>query len=589
MGKTFISQDNLPRIPIPKLNDTCNRFIEWVEPLLNKEDFIRTKKIVEKFRSKGGDGEKLQEELIRWSERNNLSNWTAPFWYDIYLKPRHPLPINSNVFYLLKDKLNVLELSQTYIAAALVMSILKFKSLIDKEELEVDSQDGKPICMDQYRKMFSATRIPKRERDELKITLNKKYIVVLYKGNIFTVDVLEDSGETRSFPEIEEDFKHIISKSEGSDDEEIGILTTMNRDKWADARESLLQVDKRNKEYMEKIDSAIFVLCLDDEGIESLDDAANRLLHGNGRNRWFDKSLQFIVTGNGKIGINMEHTGIDGSVMVRLIKFIHEDIDKVYIAENKKSKKKPEKLKVYLNDELRKVIKDTSNQLDDFISNTQIRVLDFNKFGKDLIKTFNISPDAFVQLALQLAQYKLYGRCYSSYEAVMTRKFLHGRIEVMYCVSLESIKFIENMLKVSYDDKIKANSLLEAAKKHKARMNDCRNGRGIDTHLLGLLNMYKLFGKNIGIDFFPEVFNDKGYKILTHSTVCTSTTSTNGIELVGYGPIVDDGFGIRYLKYRDSIRFNMTSRSHIKEKLDKLIFYIEESLVEMAELMEKVI
>jgi len=587
MEKTFINQNNLPRIPIPELNETCNRFIEWVEPLLTKEEFVRTKKIVNKFKSEGGEGEKLQKELIRWAEREDLSNWTAPFWYDMYLKPRHPLPINSNVFYLLKDKLEGSDLSQTYIAAALVLSILKFKALIDKEELKVDLQDGKPICMDQYKKMFSAVRIPRRGKDEFKITPYKNHIAVLYKGNIFALDVIDDSGEMRCFSEVEGDLKHIIAKGESSVDEEIGIFTTMDRDEWAEARESLLQIDKRNKECIEKIDSAIFVLCLDDKSMETLEDASNMLLHGNGRNRWFDKSLQFIVTENGKIGINMEHTGIDGSVMVRLIKFIHENIDKVYVEENKKSKKEPERLEFYLNDELRKVIKSTSNQLGDFISNTQIRVLDFDKFGKDLIKTFKISPDAFVQLALQLAQYKLYGRCYSSYEAVMTRKFLHGRIEVMYCVSLESIKFIENMLSADCDDKTKVDSLIKAAKKQVARMSDCRNGRGIDTHLLGLLNMYELFGENIGVDSLPEIFDDKGYKILTHSTVCTSTTATYGIELVGYGPIVDDGFGIRYLKYRDGIRFNMTSRSHMKEKLDKLMLYIEESLVEMADLMEK--
>jgi carnitine O-acetyltransferase len=32
------------------------------------------------------------------------------------------------------------------------------------------------------------------------------------------------------------------------------------------------------------------------------------MLHSNGHNRWFDKSIQLIVCENGKAGINMEHS-----------------------------------------------------------------------------------------------------------------------------------------------------------------------------------------------------------------------------------------------------------------------------------------
>ena len=34
----------------------------------------------------------------------------------------------------------------------------------------------------------------------------------------------------------------------------------------------------------------------------------------------------------------------------------------------------------------------------------------FTLFGKALLKTFNFHPDTFVQLALQLAYYKLHGK-----------------------------------------------------------------------------------------------------------------------------------------------------------------------------------
>ncbi|WP_053957323.1 choline/carnitine O-acyltransferase [Inediibacterium massiliense] len=586
MKRTFANQDNLPKIPIPKLNDTCNRFIEWVQPLLTEEEFLKTKKMVEKFKSKDGDGKKLQEELIRWAERNNLSNWTAPLWENLYLASRNPLIIEGNVFYIIKNKLKDLGVTQEYMATALILSVCRFKGLIDREELDVDLQEDRPICMLQYKRLFSATRIPRREKDLLKITPSQKYIVVLYKGQIFILDVLLDSGDMRSFVEIQEDLKYIINISKRREGEGLGILTTMNRDEWADTRKSLLKIDETNKENIEKIENAIFALCLDDESPNSLEEASNMMLHGNGKNRWFDKSLQFIVAKNGELGINMEHTGIDGSVMARFTEWIYEDMDKIHTHEKKYLQNRPEKLTFHLNDPLKKQISKAFNQFNEVVSNTETRVFHFDQFGKKLIKTFGISPDAFVQLALQLAQYKLYGRCYSVYEAVMTRKFLAGRIEVMYCVSMESIEFIKNMISDCCDHNKKAASLKKAAQKHVERIKECKNGRGIDGHLLGLLNMYDSFDKEIGVDTLPQIFTDKGYVTLTHSTICTSTSSIKGLKLAGYGPVVEDGFGIRYLKENDYICFNITSRTYMKEKLNRLVLNIEESLIEMAKIMK---
>jgi carnitine O-acetyltransferase len=127
--------------------------------------------------------------------------------------------------------------------------------------------------------------------------------------------------------------------------------------------------------------------------------------------------------------------------------------------------------------------------------------------------------------------------------------------------------------------------LIIATKKHIQRANECRTGNGIYTHFLGLESRYKAAGKNIGISTEPEIFTDAGYQRLINSVVCTSTTSEYGVELAGYGPIVDDGYGIRYFIRKDEICFNLTSRTALKDKLDRLCIYIQESLLEMAELM----
>jgi carnitine O-acetyltransferase len=439
--------------------------------------------------------------------------------------------------------------------------------------------------MEQYKHLFSATRIPRKERDALRITPSQNHILVLYQGSVFSLNVVEDSGVAKPYAEIKDALAYILSMEQHAHGEGVGILTSLPRDTWTDTREHLLWISPQNKEHIEKIDTAVFALCLDTSAPDRLEDISKLMLHGNGKNRWFDKSLQFIVSKNGEIGINMEHTGMDGSVASRFIKFIYEDIDGMNRSKDKKSKNTPEKLVFQLNDDIKKEIAAASEQFDHIVSNQATRVLVFDRFGTNYIKTFYVSPDAFVQLALQLAQHKLFGRCFSAYEPVMTRQFLHGRIDVMYTISHESIAFIEAMNDVSCDVQVKKSTLIKAAQKHIERIKECQNGMGVNGHLMALLKIYENFGEGMGIASMPEIFTDTGYKRLTHSTICTSTTSPHGLALGGWGPVVEDGFGIRYVKDREEIRFNITSRRYMEENLDKLVSYIQESLMEMAKIL----
>ena len=101
----------------------------------------------------------------------------------------------------------------------------------------------------------------------------------------------------------------------------------------------------------------------------------------------------------------------------------------------------------------------------------------------------------------------------------------------------------------------------------------------------GVLEMYDRHGKELGITEVPALFRHFSYRTLTYSTICTSTTSSYGIELAGWGPVVEDGFAIRYLNDHDQITFNMASRKYKEADLDLLVEYIRDSLTKLSELM----
>jgi hypothetical protein len=53
---TYHYQDSLPRLPIPKLEDTCQRYLASQKPLLTPEEYEITKKLTEKFQKQEGPG-----------------------------------------------------------------------------------------------------------------------------------------------------------------------------------------------------------------------------------------------------------------------------------------------------------------------------------------------------------------------------------------------------------------------------------------------------------------------------------------------------------------------------------------------------
>lgn len=65
-----------------------------------------------------------------------------------------------------------------------------------------------------------------------------------------------------------------------------------------------------NAQSFKEVDDSLFVFCLDDYSSPSDPDLSHRnIFHGRkGRNRWFDKALQFIVENNGRAGLNGEVT-----------------------------------------------------------------------------------------------------------------------------------------------------------------------------------------------------------------------------------------------------------------------------------------
>ena len=65
-GVTFAHQEKLPKLPIPSLEDTCNRYLRALEALQDHDEHQKTKLAVREFLGK--DGPMLQQKLKEYAE-----------------------------------------------------------------------------------------------------------------------------------------------------------------------------------------------------------------------------------------------------------------------------------------------------------------------------------------------------------------------------------------------------------------------------------------------------------------------------------------------------------------------------------------
>jgi carnitine O-acetyltransferase len=587
--------DDRPVRPFSSLEQTCAAYLDRLAPLMDPADFQKTTGIVKKFKKAGGEGERLNAELERCAEKDHSVFRLLPYTEDWYLGLRDSLPININPFYVLEQNIHQQIDSQVQRAAMLTVSALRFKALIDQGELEPDTLKGKPLCMHMYNRLFSSCRVPGPGCDKHRSPVSESnstsfqetHIIVFCNGRIFSLEAYSPDGRVRSIEGISRDLTTIKSTASNSDPEHppLGLLTTMDREAWAESRERLVQMDQRNQKNFDIIERSLFVLCLDDECPEDIASEARMMFHGNGKNRWFDKLFQIIVGGNAKAGLCYEHSHIDGSVLIRLVRFLHEDIVKPSNSPEKDALP-PRELHFKFDEEIMAAVRKAQDQFDDQIQQIHIRALKFDQFGEDTIKAFGVSPDAFVQLALQLAQYRLWGRFHTIGETVLMRKFLYGRTEVFQTISSASQQFVLAMGEKQLPAHKKIEYLQESARIHLTNIAKCMDGEGVEGHLSALLAIYRMRGMELGLPLPPELFCDVGWSTLTRAVFCTSTTRSIGVKLIGYGPVIDNGWGIRYARERDHLIFCLTSQSNLTDDLHRFCPILEQALVDMADLFE---
>lgn len=142
----------------------------------------------------------------------------------------------------------------------------------------------------------------------------------------------------------------------------------------------------------------------------------------------------------------------------------------------------------------------------ELLNDVDLHIVCHREFGKGLIKKCKTSPDAFVQMALQLAYYKDIGKHHLTYEASMTRLFKEGRTETVRSCSIESSAWVKSMLNPDSSDEERLKLFKKACDYHQQQYRDAMSGKGVDRHIFCLYVVSKYL--EVDEPFLKEVLSE---------------------------------------------------------------------------------
>lgn len=342
-----------------------------------------------------------------------------------YLTSRVPLAFASNcvrIFHPDPRGLGPLER-----AALLAVGARTLHRDILAGRLEPDRAGDRPLEMRLYESQLASSRHPGPERDNHCICEPAPLgFALLHRGRICWIP-LQRAGADLSAGDVLATLRVAVAHAGEAQAALLG--TALPRDRWAAWRGQLAE-DSANRDVLDALDRALFVLALDDAEPSSPNELITASRDEHQHNRWYDKGTQLLVFANGEAALNYEHSLFDGSNANRLVSELYRTstlapVPGSGVAQPFRA------LGFALVDER------TAAQAAAWVEARRAERAP-NTFtdvhpglGRGDFRALGVSSDATMQVAIHLACARTWGRVLSQNEAVNMRQFAWGRYDTI--------------------------------------------------------------------------------------------------------------------------------------------------------------
>ncbi|XP_014234236.1 carnitine O-acetyltransferase-like isoform X2 [Trichogramma pretiosum] len=584
-----LNKHPLPKQPVPDLEKTVHLYLKSVQPLLTIEELKNTERVLHDFVKDGGIGKKLYMKLQQRYEQTD--NWMSEWWLQsAYLGYRYPVIVHSSPgtvgppqeFKSPKDFYRY--------AAHLIGGVRKYNDMIKSCDIKQEMIRDAPLDMRPYALILGSHRQPNKDVDRLIHIDTSEHIIVLSNNHFFKLSLTSEVNEEQLIASIED-----IAQRSKLPGKPIGILTGNDRDIWVEDHNKLKSIGK-NEEILKNLETALFVLCLDKElpksafsnknnssvrGIQSLTGYSSST---NAGNRWHDKIVQYILSYDGFVGLQYEHSPCEALPITVLHDYVLNHVNKK-LKETVKAPsdfQKAEHLQFEVDQSLENAIEKASLSVDRLSQDIDLECFQFDIFGSNKIKQCKMSPDSFIQIAMQVTYYQIHNQPPAHYESAALRRFKNARTECIRSTSNESVEFAKLMSNEKEFDETLKLAMIRAVNAHKKLATEASMGEGVDRLFFGL----KMIAKEEQIKL-PEFFSDISYTKSTSFTLTSSQVAYKTASFMCYGPVVPNGYGCCYNPRSDDIFFACSSFKGCPEtSTQRFADTLKQSLIRMIKLAD---
>lgn len=418
-----------------------------------------------------------------------------------------------------------------------------------------------------------------------------RHIVVQRGHAFFAVDVLDQAGAALPAQTIAAALAAIVAQPLDKTSPPLGVLTAGNRTRWAETRARLAaEPSGANALSLRTIESGLFALCLEDghaeDGMHDLAELLDTtnltyaqaldklravgedpfelihmMLHGSARNRWFDKSFQWIVDARGVAAVNFEHSWGDGIAVLRLCNEVFADSKNIPAsavtapALSDVASQHVRPLPFVFDETSRSAIVAAAAEADALIASLDYAAIMVRSLGRKFFKAQNLPADATTQLLMQLAYYRTLGHSGSSYESATMAYYKKGRTETIRPASRESDAFCRAMCSPHASNELRTTLMRAAVAKHNKLARDAQLGRGMDRHMF-VLHDCDLAAVGRDASKVDALFRDPTFATVRNIVLSTSTLPhTPAIASGGFGPVSPQCYAVGYSVHPDYLGF----------------------------------
>lgn len=332
----------------------------------------------------------------------------------------------------------------------------------------------------------------------------------------------------------------------------------------------MIAISETNAEYFKTIEESAFILALDDNEPVTKEERIKFGYVGDGYNRWFDKSIQYVVPRNGRSAHLVDHSRIDGISTYRLNNLVQAAIN----AHKPKSQNGAVPASSFIPYEEYQI--ESTNEIDNhilglrqyYLSQTTPKTYSYitrPELGKDFLLLNSVPIKGAVDLTMQLASRLFHGYTPAAWEVLSVAQFYRGRTEIVQVVSDSMLKFIDAALNPSISNTERRKLLITAAQEGNAYSKRGNEGQ----NYFRLMDVLELMSPRPGQEGRPSIYENAVWKRVEPGLHLMMTLADGGLEDVAYNMFGEDSIWINYTVYEDRFTLNCMLRSDVAKKWEE--------------------